>query len=354
MAQSDRFLKACRREPVDCTPIWLMRQAGTHLPAYRRLLDKHGLMTLFRTPDLAVAVTRLPVDAFGVDAAIACADVALPLLAMGLMVEFDRNAVLAIRNPIRTHADIESLVTPPSVAELGFVLKGIEASSRELKEVVPVIGLAGAPFTLASFALEGGRSKHYKQVKALMYGEPRWWHRLMEKLTRQVADYLVAQAGAGARALHLFDAWVGTLSPYDFREYVLPHHQRLVTHVKDACPGVPLITFGTGGVGFLPLLRESGGDVIGIDWRMDLLAAWHELGDNVAVQGNLDPALLLGPPKVMTAQAARLLDAVGGRPGHIMNLGHGLFKETPPENAVALVEFVHRYTAGKPERRRRK
>ncbi len=344
MSQADRFLKACRREKTDCTPIWLMRQAGRHLPDYGELLGKHGLMDLIKTPELAVQVVRLPVDEFGVDAAIACSDVLIVLEGMGVPLRFEDGKGGIIERRIRSHADIESLITPPPETAAKEVLKSLRESCRELRGVVPVIGFSGAPFTLASYAIEGHRPKHYKLVKALMYGDRRWWHKLMEKLTRQVGDYLIAQVKAGAKALQIFDSWVGTLSPYDFREFVLPHTQRLINQVKEACPTVPLISFGTRGSAYLPLFREAGGDVIGIDWRIDLLDAWDQLGTDVAVQGNLDPALLLGPVNEMKIQVARLLDAVNGRPGHVMNLGHGVFKETSLENIKALVDFVHTHT----------
>ena len=341
---TDRFLRACRRESTDCTPVWFMRQAGVHLPAYRDLLQRHGMMTLITEPELAVEVTRMPVDQFGVDAAIICSDVLIVLRAMGLDLQFDPDRGATIANPISTHADIESLAQPSAATGLGFVLDAVRASSRALRGRVPVIGFSAAPFTLASYAIEGCRAKHYKKLKGLMYSEPRWWDKLMDKFSHQVSDFLVAQARAGAGALQIFDSWVGTLSPYDFREYVLPHIRRLTHRVKNACPETPLIFFGTRGVGFFPLYRETGADVFGVDWRTDLLYAWEQLGEDVAIQGNLDPALLLAPAAEMQKQTARLLDAVGGRPGHILNLGHGVFRETDPGRIRRLIEFVHSYS----------
>ncbi len=345
MSQADRFLKACRRERTDCTPIWLMRQAGPHLPRYRKLLKKHGLMEIMKTPELAIETARMPVDAFGVDAAIVCSDVLVMLEGMGLQLNYNEGHGGIIENPISSHADIESLIMSPSAEPVSYVLTNLRQTAKELHGIVPVIGFSGAPFTLASYAITGSRPKHYKKVKELMYGDRVWWHKLMEKLVRQLSDFMIAQVKAGAKAIQLFDSWVGTLSPYDFREFVLPHTQRLINSIREACPSVPIISFGTRGSAYLPLFREAGGDVIGIDWRIDLLEAWDLLGSDVAVQGNLDPSLLLGPEKEMLAQTARLLDAVNGRQGHVMNLGHGVFKETSPKTIEALVEFVHSHTS---------
>ncbi len=344
MARADRFLHACRRQAADCTPVWLMRQAGRYLPEFRALRQKYGLLEIIKTPELALEVTMLPVKAFELDAAIVFADILQALTGIGLQLDFLPEAGAVISNPIRSHADIESLAMPPAAEALDFSLKTIELLSRELNGLVPLIGSCGAPFSLACHAIEGSASKHYKKVKELMYSDRAWWQKLMDKLTLQAAGYLAAQAEAGAQALQLFDSRVGTLNPYAFREWVLPNLQRLINSVKDQHPEIPVIYFSTGTSGYLPLLRETGADVIGVDWRTDLPHAWEQLEYDVAIQGNLDPALLLGPDSGLKAQAARLLDAVGGRPGHIMNLGHGIFRETPPGNVAALIDFVHEYT----------
>ena len=343
MSQADRFLRACRREPVDATPIWLMRQAGRYMPEYRALRERYSILELIKTPDLATVVTLQPIIAFNLDAAIIFADILTLLESIGLELEFVKGDGPVIHNPIRTRADVEALTVRPSEEMLGFTLQAIRQVNHELAGKVPLIGFSGAPFTLASYAIEGGGSRNYIMAKSLMYEQPQVWHNLMEKLAAAVGDYLRAQAAAGAQVLQLFDSWIGALSPADYQEYVLPHSGRAI-EIATSERDVPLIHFGTGTAGLLPLLKAAGGDVIGVDWRIDLAAAWNQLGDNVAVQGNLDPVILFAPVSEIKKQAARVLDSVTGKPGHIFNLGHGILQHTPVEHVAALVDFVHEYT----------
>ncbi len=343
MFQADRFLRACRRESVDATPVWLMRQAGRYMAEYRALRKRHTILEIIKTPDLATEVTLQPINAFNLDAAIIFADI-LPILeGLGLELEFIKGDGPVIHNPVRTPSDIEALHIRPAEETLGFTLQAIKQVTTELAGRIPLIGFSGAPFTLASYAIEGGSSRNYLKSKGLMYQQSQLWHSLMDKLATVVGDYLRAQALAGAQVIQMFDSWVGALSPADYREYVLPHSQKAI-EIATGEHDVPLIHFGTGTAGMLPLLKEAGGQVIGVDWRIDLAEAWNKLGDDVAVQGNLDPVLLIAPIPEIQKQAARVLDSVRGRKGHIFNLGHGILKETPVEHVAALVDFVHEYT----------
>ena len=345
MSQAERLLRACRRQPVDATPVWLMRQAGRYMPEYRALRERYSILELIKTPDLATEVTLQPIKAFNLDAAIIFADILTLLESVGLELEFVRGDGPVIRNPVRRAADIEALSLRPAAETLAFTLQAIRQVRGELAGQAPLIGFSGAPFTLASYAIEGGGSRNYIQTKSLMYEQPRLWHALLEKLACAVGDYLQAQAAAGAQALQMFDSWIGALSPADYEAYVLPHSRRAIDMAqRDAT--APLIHFGTGTAGMLPLLKAAGGDVIGVDWRIDLATAWAQLGDDVAVQGNLDPVVLFGPIAEIQKQAARILDGVQGKAGHIFNLGHGILPHTPVEHVAALVDFVHEYTAG--------
>jgi uroporphyrinogen decarboxylase len=345
MSQADRLVRACRREAVDATPIWLMRQAGRYMAEYRALRERYSILELIKTPDLATEVTLQPLKAFNLDAAIIFADI-LPILeGMGLKLEFVKGDGPMVGNPVRTAADVEALVVRPPEEALGYTLEAIRQVRRELAGKAPLIGFSGAPFTLASYAIEGGSSRNYVTAKRLMYEQPLVWHKLMEKLSITVGEYLRAQAAAGAQVLQMFDSWVGALSPEDYRTYVLPHSKQAIeTATVDG--QAPLIHFGTGTAGMLSLLREAGGDVIGVDWRIDLAEAWRQLGHEVAVQGNLDPVTLFAPIPVIKQQAAFILDSVKGRAGHIFNLGHGILQQTPVEHVAALVDFVHEYTQG--------
>jgi uroporphyrinogen decarboxylase len=343
--QPGRLLRACRREPVDTTPIWLMRQAGRYLPAYRELRERHPLLELIKNPELACAVTLLPLDAFELDAAIIFADILPPLEGMGLSLDFVQGEGPALGNLVRTAEDVARLrVTPPDES-LWFTLEAIKLARAELdrRGGLPLIGFSGAPFTLATYAVEGGASHTYQQVKGLMMSEPDTWHALMGTLSEVVGRYLLAQAQAGAQALQLFDSWVGQVAPDDYRRLVMPYTRRAIEIAREG--GVPIIHFSTETSGMLELVRDAGGDVIGIDWRSDLDAAWRRLGDRVAIQGNLDPLALFAPwPQVQT-RAQAVLDRAAGRPGHIFNLGHGILPGTPVDNVKRLVDFVHEYRA---------
>jgi uroporphyrinogen decarboxylase len=344
MPRPPRFLNACGRQPVDATPIWLMRQAGRYMIEYRTLREKHTILEIIKTPDLACEVTMQPINAFDLDAAIIFADILPPLEGMGLNLEFVRGEGPVIHNPLRSHADVEALRTPSPEEALHFTLDAIKLARKELDPLgIPLIGFSGAPFTMASYAIEGGSSRNYVLAKGMMYNDPSAWHMLMDKLATVVGDYLRAQAQAGAQVLQLFDSWVGSLSPADYREFVLPYSRRAIEMAQET--GVPIIHFGTDTAGILHLIKETGGDVIGVDWRIDLDVAWQGLGDDVAVQGNLDPVTLFAPWPELQKRAQIVLDQVGGRPGHIFNLGHGILPQTPVDNVKRLVDFVHEYSS---------
>jgi uroporphyrinogen decarboxylase len=339
--QAQRFLNACCREPVDATPIWLMRQAGRYMAEYRALREKYSILEIIKTPELATEVTMQPINAFDLDAAIIFADILPPLEGMGLKLTFEKGEGPVIHNPIRTPADIEALHQPNPYESLSFTLEAIKLTRQELAGRVPLIGFSGAPFTLAAYAIEGGSSRNYIIAKSLMYEHPSAWHKLMDKLATLVGDYLYAQAEAGAQVLQLFDSWVGMLSPSDYQNLVLPYSRRAIARAKES--GVPIIHFGTGTSGMLPLIKSAGSDVVGVDWRIDMDQARQILGDDVAIQGNLDPVTLFAPLPVLKQQAAAILDQVAGQPGFIFNLGHGILPKTPVDNVAALIDFVHEY-----------
>src|SRR5512143_71704 len=340
MSASDRFLRACRREPVDCTPVWFMRQAGRYLPEYRAIRKKYTLLEICARPEVAAEVTLQPVERLGVDAAILFADILLPLVPMGINLEFASGEGPVIHNPVRSLADAQALRPIHAVDHLAPVMQAIRLVRRELGGRVPLIGFAGAPFTLASYLIEGGASRTFQRTKQFMYGAPDAWHQLAGKLADAIADYLQAQIAAGAQALQLFDIWVGALSPDDYRAYVLPYSQRILRAVQ----GVPAIHFGVDTATLLPAMCEAGGDVIGLDWRMPLDLGRAIAGER-AVQGNLDPLALFAPRDVLEQKVRDILRRAGGRPGHIFNLGHGLLPETPVDNARAVVDMVHEWTA---------
>ena len=336
---NERFLKACRREPVDCTPVWFMRQAGRYMAEYRALRAKHSILDLCKTPELAAQVTFQPIDRFPLDAAIIFADILLPLEPMGLSLEFAEGEGPVIHNPVRNQADVERLKIIDG-GELDYVADAIRQARRALNGRVPLIGFAGAPFTLASYAIESGSSRNYLLTKQLMYSEPKAWHQLMDKFARVITGYLRRQIKAGAQAIQLFDSWVGCLSVGDYVEYVMPHVQLIFEGLKRE--GVPMIHFGTGTSAMLRQMREAGGDVIGVDWRIDLDEAWTTVGHDVAVQGNLDPLTLFAPLHEIERRVADILRRAGGRPGHIFNLGHGILPTTPIEHVAATIEMVHK------------
>ena len=341
MSRSDRLLKACRSEQTDCTPVWFMRQAGRYMKAYRNIREKCGLMEMFKTPELAAEITLQPVQAFAVDAAIIFADILLPLEAMGLSFEFAPGPV--IHKPVRAAADIEALRIADPEADLAYVLKALRIVRAEIDGKIPLIGFAGAPFTLASYAIEGGSSSNYFLTKSLMYRDRGAWDLLMDKFSQTVLAFLKSQVRAGAQVVQLFDSWVGCLSPSDYQAFVLPHSRRIFEELLNE--GIPSIHFGTGTAGLLPLLAEAGGDVIGVDWRVPLDAAWRSIDTGAGVQGNLDPAALLAPVPVLKQKAAQVLEEAGGRPGHIFNLGHGIHLSTPEDSVKALADFVHECAA---------
>jgi uroporphyrinogen decarboxylase len=339
-----RFLRACRRETVDATPVWLMRQAGRYMPEYRALRETWGILDLIRQPEYACEVTMQPIQAFDLDAAIIFADILPPLVGMGLSLEFVRGEGPHIDNPVRTAADIERLRTPSPEESLGFTLEAIRLARQELDpRGIPLIGFSGAPFTLASYAVEGGSSRHLPRVKALMMSEPALWDALMSKLATVAGEYLLAQARAGAHVLQLFDSWCGELSPADYREFVLPYTRRALDIARQA--GVPIIHFGVGTATLLDDMAAAGPDVLGVDWRVDIGEARRRFGDRFAIQGNLDPIALLASPEAMLARARAVVDAAGPEPGHVFNLGHGILPSTPVDNVRRLVEFVHEATA---------
>lgn len=338
-----RFLQACRRQPTDVTPIWLMRQAGRYMAEYRAIRAHYSMLETIRTPELACEITLQPINAFDLDAAIIFADILPLLIGMGLNLDFVKGTGPVIDNPIRSAADVAALATPPTEENLPFTLDAIRLVRRELDGKVPLIGFSGAPYTLASYAIEGGGSKNHTRVKSFMHAEPDAWALLMDKLSQLIGDYLVAQAEAGAQALQVFDSWAGNLSPLDYRHKVLPYAQRVVRRAQQT--GVPVVYFGTNMNGLLDQVAESGADVLGVDWRIDISRAWDQFGDGFAVQGNLDPVLLFAPWDDIQRHVDHILDQTVGRPGHIFNLGHGILPETPVDHVRRLADYVHERSA---------
>jgi uroporphyrinogen decarboxylase len=336
------FLKACRREPGLVTPIWLMRQAGRYMPEYRAIRSKVTFLELCQRPELAAEVTVTAAERLGVDAAILFADILLVLEPLGFQVEFTKGEGPVIRNPVRSADDVDQIRPLVDVAPLEYVMNAVRLIRSALPRTTPLIGFAGAPFTLACYAIEGGSSRHYEQAKTFMYRDEGLWNALLERLSTATALYLNAQATAGAQALQVFDSWIGTLSPHDYARFVQPHMSRLFAQLD---PSVPQIHFGTGTSALLELQRASGGTVIGLDWRVELDSAWRRLGHDVAVQGNLDPVVLLAPRAEIQRQACRVLAQASARPGHIFNLGHGILPETPVDHVRFLVDLVHEHRA---------
>ncbi len=335
----DRFLRACRRQPVDCTPVWFMRQAGRYMPEYRRIRERYSLLEICKIPELAVEVTLQPL-ALGVDAAILFADILLPLEPMGAPFEFARGEGPVVREPIATMAQIEALRGVDPDDSLGHVMTAIRMLKRELD--VPLIGFAGAPFTLASYLIEGGKSTTFAKTKRMMFGAPEAWSLLMRKLAEVVRLYLRAQVAAGVDAVQFFDSWVGALAPADYLEKVQPYVRLVLADLEGT--GVPVIHFGTGTATLLEAMRDAGGTVIGLDYRTPLSEAWARIGSERAVQGNLDPCVLLAPRDVAIRHTQRVLDEADGRPGHVFNLGHGVLPETPVDTVRAVVDHVHAAT----------
>jgi uroporphyrinogen decarboxylase len=336
-------MRACRLEPTPRTPVWLMRQAGRYLPEYRRVRERVGFMDLCRNPALSAEVMVATVERIGVDAAIIFSDLLPILMPMGMDLEFSAGEGPVIHNPLREPADERRLAELDDVEPLGFVFECVRCTRSALDESLPVIGFAGAPFTLAGYCIEGGTSKAWLHTKSFMYRDEAAWHAVMGKLARAVSRYLVAQFEAGAQIVQLFDSWVGCLSPEDYRRYVLPHSREAM---REAARLGPVIHFATGNPSLLPLLAEAGGSVIGVDWRIGLAEAWQTIGPSRGVQGNLDPAVLLADERTIRGRTRAILSEVAGRPGHIFNLGHGILPQTPVDNVLALVAAVKDFQAG--------
>jgi uroporphyrinogen decarboxylase len=339
MSRETRFIDACYRRPTDCTPIWLMRQAGRYQASYRALRQQLSFLELCRTPELAARVTVDAVNELGVDAAIIFSDILIAAEAMGAAVELTEAGPL-LGEPVRDAAAVDRLRVPDPTAAVPYLLEAIRITRRELGGSVPLIGFAGAPLTLATYLVEGGHSKTYSRLRQMIFGDPATAHRLMDKLARTVLALLRAQAEAGCQALQVFDSWGGVLGPADYHAFVLPYLQQIISGLADC--GVPRILFATGASSLLELMAQSGADVIGVDWRVELDEARRRLGPERAVMGNLDPGCLFLPPPALEERVRETLRQAGREPGHIFNLGHGVLPETPPESARFLVETVHR------------
>jgi len=341
---NDRLLRALRREPVDRTPVWFMRQAGRSLPKYRESRAEQGMFEIIRTPEVAAEITAMPLEYYPVDACVLYNDLSTPFFGAGLEVELVPGRGPVVDRPIRTPADID-LLTPHEPREaFPYVMEQIRILRERLD--VPVIAFVGAPFTLCSYLIEG-TGKHSREIEALkafIYAHPEAWERLASFWADHLAEFGIAQHEAGAAAVQVFDSWAGSLSPDDYRRYVLPYNRRILERLREA--GVPTIHFATGNPALLPLLAEAGGDGIGVDWRIPIDEAWTAIGHDRAIQGNLDPSAILAGKDAALAKAKDVLDRVGGRPGHIFNVGHGILPGTDPDVIRAVVEFVHDYPLG--------
>lgn len=343
-APNSRFVRACKAQPVDRTPVWFMRQAGRYMAEYRAVRKQHSLIEICKNPALAAEVTTTAAEALGVDAAIIFADLLLPLEVMGLPFRFEAGEGPVIEKPIRTKEDIARLRTDRA-SELGYVSEAIRLVCKHFGDRLPVIGFCGAPFTLASYMIEGGGSRNYIHTKRMMYSSPAAWNQLMQKLVAVTSEYAAEQVRAGADTIQIFDSWVGCLSVEDYRYYVLTHVTDLVKRLQKT--GVPIIYFGTDSATLLPSMKESGAEVVGLDWRIPLDQGWRQMNFQGAVQGNLDPVLLFAAWHEIRLRAEDILRRAAGRPGHIFNLGHGILPETPVENVKRLCEFVQQHSAKK-------
>ncbi|MFN7919185.1 MAG: uroporphyrinogen decarboxylase [Bryobacteraceae bacterium] len=337
---NSRFLDACRRRPTDVRPVWFMRQAGRYMQQYREIRKHHHILEICKRPDLAAQVTLQPVEALDVDAAIVFADLLLPVEPMGLKLDFREGEGPVIDNPVRTSSDIDSL-SISNTDDLGYVGESIQTTVRALAGRVPVIGFVGAPFTMASYMIEGGPSKSFLRTKTMMYREETLWRRLMGKLVDVLGSYGLMQIAAGARAIQVFDSWVGALGSDDYVRYVAQYSRALIERIRSG--GVPVIHFGTGCSGYFRELHAAGGDVLGVDWRINIDQAWMDISYRSAIQGNLDPAVLFAPLPELKLRVHELLKRTGSRPGHIFNLGHGILPETPVDNVKAVVQFVREF-----------
>jgi uroporphyrinogen decarboxylase len=340
-AHQQRLLRALRLQAADCTPIWFMRQAGRSLPEYRKIRERYTLLEICRNPEICTEVTLQPVRRLGVDAAILFADIMLPLIGVGVELDIVEKVGPVIACPIRTERDVETMRQLEPI-DVSFVVDDIHGCLEALAGAVPLIGFSGAPFTLASYLVEGRPSRDFLQTKRLMYSAPRVWDALMQRLSGIVISYMHVQADAGVQALQLFDSWVGALSVDDYRRYVQPYTRYVFEALVDV--DVPIIHFGTGTASLLEPMRDAGGSTIGVDWRVPLHSAWQRIGYDRGIQGNLDPLVLQGPWELVQREAEAILRMAGGRPGHVFNVGHGLHPETPIDNLKRLVEFVHEHT----------
>jgi len=336
------FLMACRRQPTAYTPIWLMRQAGRYMKEYRALRKKYSFLEMCKNPEIAAQVTLQPIEKFKLDAAIIFSDILIPLEPMGVAFEFAKGEGPVFHHPVREMKDIEKLRAIDPEEEVPFLMKAIRMVRKELEGKIPLIGFSGAPFTLASYIIEGGHSENYVLTKGMMHQNRPAWDALMNKISDVLICYLNGQIRAGVQAVQLFDSWVGCLGPTDYEEYIFPYSKKVIDGIDK---GVPLIHFATSNATLLELMKRAGGDVIGVDWRIDIGEAWARIGYDVAIQGNLDPVSLFGPVDLMKREVRRILDRVGSRPGHIFNLGHGILPNTPVENVAALVDMVHELSA---------
>jgi uroporphyrinogen decarboxylase len=339
-SMNSRFLDACRRRPTDVRPVWFMRQAGRYLRPYRAIRAKHSLLEICKTPELAATVTLQPVEILDVDAAIIFADLLLPVEPMGLKLHYVEGEGPVIDNPVRTSEDVDAL-SISNTEELGYVGEAIQMVVKALAGRVPVIGFVGAPFTLASYMIEGGPTRHFLKTKQMMYWNETLWRRLMGKLVDVLGDFGLLQVTAGARAIQVFDSWVGALGPEDYSRYVAPYSRALIERLRSS--GVPVIHFGTGAGGFYRELHAVGCDVLGVDWRVPIDQAWMDVSYRCAIQGNLDPAVLLAPLPEIKMRVQELLKRTGTRPGHIVNVGHGILPETPVEHVKAVVGYVREF-----------
>ncbi len=337
---NDTFIKACLGEKVDYTPVWLMRQAGRYMKEYQKIRSRVDFLTLCKTPELAAEVSLQPVDVLGVDAAILFSDILIPVEAMGMHLRFLEKKGPVFRKPVRNKSDVDRLIIPDTEESMPFVLETIKILRRELENRVPLIGFSGAPFTLATYIIEGGSSRNFIHTKTMMYSDPELFSSLMDKITSTVIGYLSSQIRAGAQVVQLFDSWAGILSPLDYERIIFPYIKTVIKAIKPL--GAPVIYFVNNCAGLLDIIKGAGADVIGIDWRVDMGGAVKRLGKKVSVQGNLDPCVLLGPGDRIEERVRDIMDKASSSRGHIFNLGHGILPETDVANAVAMVEAVHR------------
>ncbi|HXO66485.1 MAG TPA: uroporphyrinogen decarboxylase [Candidatus Dormibacteraeota bacterium] len=343
MTGAERFLSACRRGDVDATPVWFMRQAGRCLAEYRELRERYDILTIAKTPELCQRVTLMPVQTLGVDAAVLYADIMLPLEGMGVPFTIDPGVGPIIERPLQTSADVNGLRVIEAEEATPFLFEAIRGLRREVEGKTALVGFAGAPYTVASYLIEGRPSKDFGRSKALMYGQPEVWHKLMDTLSEVTIRYLRAQVEAGVQVVQLFDSWMGSLGRREYQEHVLPYSRRVFDSINEL--GVPTIHFGTGTAGLLEQMTAAGSGIISVDWRIPLDEAWRRIGHEKGIQGNLDPAVLMAPWEVIERESRRVLDYAAGRPGHIFNLGHGVLADTPSEHLSRLVELVHTATA---------